>query len=368
MKNFLDSKNIIQEIEFKKVEMNNSHYIGKSNSNMEIDPNYSSNTQNESSVTSACTKHSIRSSCKTSNSSNYIKKLLIPLYTRYTNQIPHEYLKEIWENFKLDELMVNPLSIHNQIEINEKMRAILVDWIIELHYKFNLTTETLFLTVNLIDRYISVKQVLRTKLQLVGIASLFIACKYEEILCPDLKDFVYMTGKTFNKEEILSTEKEILISLNFEITLPTSFRFFEIISLNFNFNEIEFTYGKYLLEYYLIDSRLNKYSPSLIALAVAYIIMKINNYENYFEIYSLLNKIHFYSNTNTLKECAKEIFYLIKNCEFLSFKAAFKKYSTIDNHKVATQGLSSLINCTCIDLNNVCSNSDTNSTVSRVDF
>jgi cyclin B len=51
-----------------------------------------------------------------------------------------------------------------QTDINEKMRAILVDWLIEVHYKFKLLPETLFLTVNLIDRYLEKCDVIRTKL------------------------------------------------------------------------------------------------------------------------------------------------------------------------------------------------------------
>ena len=51
-----------------------------------------------------------------------------------------------------------------QNDINEKMRAILVDWLIEVHYKFKLLPETLFLTINLIDRYLEKEVIHRTKL------------------------------------------------------------------------------------------------------------------------------------------------------------------------------------------------------------
>lgn len=44
--------------------------------------------------------------------------------------------------------------IAKQNDINEKMRAILIDWLIEVHLKFKLLPETLFLTINLIDRFL----------------------------------------------------------------------------------------------------------------------------------------------------------------------------------------------------------------------
>lgn len=68
--------------------------------------------------------------------------------------------------------------------INERMRTVLVVWLIEVHDRFELTPETLYLTINIFDRYLSRKTVSRDKLQLVGISSMLIACKYEEIWAP----------------------------------------------------------------------------------------------------------------------------------------------------------------------------------------
>jgi G2/mitotic-specific cyclin-B, other len=114
-----------------------------------------------------------------------------------------------------------------QTDINEKMRAILVDWLIEVHYKFKLMPETLFLTVNLIDRYLDKVDVVRTKLQLVGVTAMLIACKYEEIYAPEVRDFVYITDKAYTKEEILQMEFLMLSTLDFCICAPSSFRFLE---------------------------------------------------------------------------------------------------------------------------------------------
>ena len=67
----------------------------------------------------------------------------------------------------------------NQSEINSVMRAILVDWIVEVHLKFRLTPETLYLAINIIDRYLEREQVERKRLQLVGVTALLVACKFE---------------------------------------------------------------------------------------------------------------------------------------------------------------------------------------------
>lgn len=90
------------------------------------------------------------------------------------------------------------------------MRTILVGWLIEVHLKFKLLPETLFLTVNLIDRYCEKKQINRINFQLVGVTSMLIASKYEEIYAPEIRDFVYITDKAYTKEQILAQENDIL--------------------------------------------------------------------------------------------------------------------------------------------------------------
>ena len=90
-----------------------------------------------------------------------------------------------------------------QVDINEKMRGILVDWIVEVHLRFKLLPETLFLTVNLIDRYLQKTQIMRTRLQLVAVGALLIASKYEEIYVPELRAFAYISDNAYTTKEIL---------------------------------------------------------------------------------------------------------------------------------------------------------------------
>lgn len=140
-----------------------------------------------------------------------------------------EYVVEIFQHMKRTELefIARPGYMKNQSDINEKMRAILIDWLIEVHLKFKLYPETLYLTVNLIDRYLEKEEVMRQHLQLVGVTAMLIASKYEEIYAPEVRDFVYITDKAYTKEEILKMEYKILTTLNFNTTTSSSYRFLE---------------------------------------------------------------------------------------------------------------------------------------------
>ena len=83
------------------------------------------------------------------------------------------------------------------------MRAILMSWLIEVHLKYQLQPETLYITVNLIDRYCQKKRVPRSEYQLLGVGAMLVACKYEEIYVPKVNDFVDITDNTYSKEQIL---------------------------------------------------------------------------------------------------------------------------------------------------------------------
>ena len=85
----------------------------------------------------------------------------------------------------------------NQSDINYRMRAILIDWLIDVHLKYKLVPQTMYIAVNLIDRYLDKNSTNRAKLQLVGITAIFISYKYEEIYPQELKDFVYIIDRAY---------------------------------------------------------------------------------------------------------------------------------------------------------------------------
>ena len=115
-----------------------------------------------------------------------------------------EYVQDMYHHFRAKEAItsVRPLYMENQTHINERMRSILVDWLVEVHLKFKLVPETLYLTINLIDRYLERQEVSRPRLQLVGVTSLLIASKYEEIYPPELRDLVYICDRAYTRSEV----------------------------------------------------------------------------------------------------------------------------------------------------------------------
>lgn len=120
---------------------------------------------------------------------------------------------------------VEPYIGTRQTEITAKMRCILVDWLVEVHYKFKLQPLTLWLCINLLDRYLQKVPVKKTELQLVGVTALLLACKYEESGPPEVKDCILITDNAYSRAQILETERSILVTLNYELCVPTGYHF-----------------------------------------------------------------------------------------------------------------------------------------------
>jgi len=262
--------------------------------------------------------------------------------TRITNpadpQVNNEYLIEMYHNLKLEEKNVKSLFgyMKNQSDINEKMRAMLVDWLIDVHFKFKLKSDTLFLTIWLVDKYLSLKRVKRNKLQLIGVTCMLIACKYEEIYSPEVFDFVYITENSYEKKDIIDLEMEILTLLDFNVTLPTSNSFYEIISSILCFSVQEFFLGKYLLEMFLLDYRSLKYKPSEIADTICFIIVshRRNNDISYLNE-SANSFIYNYTNNEMMyKDCSRDICFLLENLDSTQLISVKKKYLTKACHRV----------------------------------
>ena len=184
-----------------------------------------------------------------------------------------EYVHEIFDYMKQLEIatMPNPDYMDNQGELEWKMRGILVDWLLEVHTRFRLLPETLFLAVNIIDRFLSSKVVQLDRLQLVGVTAMFIASKYEEVLSPHVQNFVHVADDGFSESEILSAERFVLASLNYDLSYPNPMNFLRRISKADNYDIQTRTLGKYLLEIGCVDHRFLQYPPSQVAAAAMYL-------------------------------------------------------------------------------------------------
>ncbi|XP_071735337.1 G2/mitotic-specific cyclin-2-like [Rutidosis leptorrhynchoides] len=183
-----------------------------------------------------------------------------------------EYVEDLYAYYRSMEQrsLVSPDYMKQQSDINEKMRSILIDWLIEVHHKFDLQRETLFLTVNIIDRFLAKQSVIRKSLQLVGLVALLLACKYEEVSVPVIDDLIFISDKAYSRSQILEMEKLMLNTLEFNMSLPTPYvfmkRFLKAAQSESKLDQMSF----YLIELCLVEYEMLKFSPSFLAAASVY--------------------------------------------------------------------------------------------------
>lgn len=154
------------------------------------------------------------------------------------------------------------------------MRTILIDWLMEVHYKYKLQPATIWLCVNILDRYLEIENVPRNRLQLVGITAFFIACKFEEIHGPEVKDCVYLTDSAYTRADILEMEGSILNRLNYQLLVPTGFHFLTIYLNKIKASERVRLIASYIAERNMQEMEFLDYSPRLYTAAAVYIALK----------------------------------------------------------------------------------------------
>ncbi|XAR73691.1 hypothetical protein NMG60_11007754 [Bertholletia excelsa] len=238
-----------------------------------------------------------------------------------------DYVDDLYAYYKKTEncSCVSPNYMSQQFDINEKMRAILIDWLIEVHHKFDLREETLFLTVNLIDRFLAQQAVVRKKLQLVGLVAMLLACKYEEVSVPVVDDLVFISDKAYTSKEVLEMEKLMLNSLQFNMSVPTPYvfitRYLKAAQSDKKLKLVAF----FLIELCLVESEMLKFPPSLLAAAAVYT-AHCTLYG--FKQWSKTCEWHTNYSEDQLLECSRMIVGLHQNASTGRLTGVYRKYCT----------------------------------------
>ncbi|KZT29886.1 A/B/D/E cyclin [Neolentinus lepideus HHB14362 ss-1] len=198
----------------------------------------------------------------------------------YDTTMVSEYSEDIFQYMAdlEEEMMPGADYMSGQTEITWDMRQLLVDWLLQVHRRYHMLPETLWIAVNIVDRFLTKRVVSRVKLQLVGVTAMFIASKYEEILAPSVDEFVFMTENGYSKEEILKGERIVLQTLEFKISQYCSpYSWMRRISKADDYDIQTRTLSKFLTEVTLLDYQFIRVKPSLVAAVGMYTARKMLN-------------------------------------------------------------------------------------------
>ncbi|KAL5278155.1 CycB3 family protein [Megaselia abdita] len=181
-----------------------------------------------------------------------------------------EYLKGREHLFPIHDYM------DKQKHLTKWMRSLLVDWIVEVQETFELNHETVYLAVKLVDIYLCKTNIHKDKLQLLGAAALFIACKYDERTTPVVEDFLYICDGAYVHDELIKMEIEVLKTIGFDLGIPLSYRFLRRYTRCAKIPMPTLTLARYILEYSLMDYATISLSDSKMACAALIMALRMS--------------------------------------------------------------------------------------------
>ncbi|XP_039482027.1 G2/mitotic-specific cyclin-B isoform X2 [Drosophila santomea] len=258
------------------------------------------------------------------------------LVSEYVNDI-YDYLYQVEQ-----EQPIHVDHLAGQKEVSHKMRAVLIDWINEVHLQFHLAAETFQLAVAIIDRYVQVvKDTKRTHLQLVGVTALFIATKYEELFPPAIGDFVFITDDTYTARQIRQMELQIFKAIDCNLSRPLPIHFLRRYSKAASAEDEHHTMSKYFIELASVDYEMAAYRPSEIAAASLFLSLHLLN-GNYragtgFNDRHWTPTLTFYSRYSAahLRPITRRIAKLARDAPQAKLKAIYNKYQGSKFQKIA---------------------------------
>ncbi|PHT36362.1 Cyclin-B2-4 [Capsicum baccatum] len=191
----------------------------------------------------------------------------VPMFVQHTEAMMEEIDRMDEETEMKD---AEDWSIMNIDSSNKKNKLTVVEYIddiyayykkAEVHYKFKLMVETLYLTMNLIDRFLAVQSLIRKKLQLVGITTLLLACKYEEVFVPVVKELILISDKAYARKEVLEM---------FNMTVPTTYAFMQQFFKASQSDKKAEIVSFFLIELCLVEYEMLRFSSSMLAAATVF--------------------------------------------------------------------------------------------------
>ncbi|XP_066437335.1 G2/mitotic-specific cyclin-B3-like isoform X2 [Eleutherodactylus coqui] len=217
-----------------------------------------------------------------------------------------EYAMDIFTYMrKREEKFVLPDYMDSQSDISKDMRAILVDWMVEVQENFELNHETLYLAVKLVDHYLAVSIVVREKLQLIGSTAVLLASKFEERCPPCLDDFLYICDDAYKREELIAMEMDILQKLHYDINIPIPYRFLRRFGKCAHASMETLTLARYICELTLQDYNFVQESASKMAASCLLLALRmkdlgawtatLQHYSGYLaaDLFPLLKRLNF---------------------------------------------------------------------------
>jgi hypothetical protein len=245
-----------------------------------------------------------------------------------------EYARDIFKYYQTRESKFTVSDyMRAQTDLTPIMRAILIDWMVEVQESFEFNHETLYAAVKIVDIYLSKKKVAKDNLQLVGASALLLASKVEELMPPMVSDFVYVCDDAYTRDALLSMERKMLKVVGFDVGFPLSYSYLRRYAKVCKVGLSDLTFARYILETSLLHYDLNIHMlPSVLAVSALVLVFKIRG------IVGCETALEYYSGYSLcdLKNTVLQLHVMLQTNLPEQVETVRSKYSHKVFHRVAT--------------------------------
>eukprot|EP01120_Amphizonella_sp_Union-15-10_P017460 TRINITY_DN9697_c0_g1_i1.p1 TRINITY_DN9697_c0_g1~~TRINITY_DN9697_c0_g1_i1.p1 ORF type:complete len:330 (-),score=65.50 TRINITY_DN9697_c0_g1_i1:47-1036(-) len=246
------------------------------------------------------------------------------------SRMSYDYAKETYQYLRDAEAKMisdnTGYSFSVQTSIGYEAFSTLIDWIIEVSIFYRIETQTLFLSADYVCRYLSRKEVTKRTLQLVGVASLLVASKYEEEQALSVNDMIYISADTYTRKEVLAIERDILATLEFRLSVPTIKNFLDLFLLFADLLEDRnlYFFTHYLAEMCLAYYKFWEYPRSMVAASIVCLGLNLIKRTTWSHPLTILTRYH----VTQLDCCITDISRLLAMAPNLPLKTVYRKYAS----------------------------------------
>lgn len=211
-----------------------------------------------------------------------------------------------------------------QTDVNSWMRAILIDWIVEVCEEQGLADTTLFLAAVSIDRCLCVMPIMRTRLQLLGITCLLMSSKMEDVRPPTVRECAQLTDGVCTSTEILQMERPCLAALDFNFHIPTTILFLPRFLKAANADPLTSAVAHFLVYHSVVDYAFCRFLPSQTAASAVVVALHsvgLAPWSATFEHYVAYTR-------EDLRECVAEMLRTFSAAPTSPLRGVWRKYRT----------------------------------------
>ncbi|KAG8448754.1 hypothetical protein GDO86_015717 [Hymenochirus boettgeri] len=190
--------------------------------------------------------------------------------------IEQEYALDIFKSMMVNQSRQTLKACDIPKSVTPEMRAVLVDWLVQVHEYLVLEEETFYLAVYLMNSYLKVHKIHTALLQLLAASCLFLACKIEERLIPEPAELCFMMEDAFSKKELLKMERKVLSHLKFELHYVQPLHFLRLLCIIGKCSQKILYLSMYFMELTLLDADGSMIEPALLAIGALNLAQRVS--------------------------------------------------------------------------------------------